>query len=226
MRNFGVILRWSFAILCFLLCLLLVGGSVVGTMRQLPSANSRSLGPLLLFILSGLLFGRLGYGLAKSASQASEPGSPSPEAAETVGLALLALVIVYPIYVLMRNNYYPTPEHTWLRKGSEDQSKGDLGAMRSAISIYYGDMEGQYPVELNALTIGGKYLVRIPRTKTSWHRDSADVLLMTNEQRAAQQFTDTGGWYYVIDGSSLSNRGSVGVNCTHTDTHGKDWFSF
>ena len=32
-----------------------------------------------------------------------------------------------------------------IRKSQEGATKGSLGALRSALTIYYGDMEGVYP---------------------------------------------------------------------------------
>src|SRR3989338_1227249 len=68
-----------------------------------------------------------------------------------------------------------------IRKSSEGASKGNLGALRSAMSIYYGDMEGQYPSNITALTIGGKYLTVIPNAKApNYHSDAATVVLLTD----------------------------------------------
>src|ERR1700685_25189 len=61
-----------------------------------------------------------------------------------------------------------------IRKSGEGASKGNLGAIRSSLSIYYGDMEGQYPAQLAALTISGKYLSSVPLAKTpNYHSDSS-----------------------------------------------------
>lgn len=45
--------------------------------------------------------------------------------------------------------------------------KWNLGALRSALSLYYGDLEGQYPEDITALTVGGKSLTTIPAWGTS-----------------------------------------------------------
>lgn len=106
-----------------------------------------------------------------------------------------------------------------LRKSNEGASKGNLGAIRSALSIYYGDMHGQYPSELTALTVGGKYLSVISMAKApNYHTDSSAV-------RYGKAPDDSGGWLYNnIPGDA--NMGSIMVNCTHTDTRGTTWTSY
>lgn len=47
-------------------------------------------------------------------------------------------------------------------KSKEGAIKGNLGALRTAVSVYYGDTEGVYPTDLSVLTSGGKYLHSVP----------------------------------------------------------------
>ena len=52
-----------------------------------------------------------------------------------------------------------------IRRGNEGATKGNLGAIRSAINIYYGEAEGWYPASDPGpiLTMdGGKYLKEVP----------------------------------------------------------------
>lgn len=106
-----------------------------------------------------------------------------------------------------------------IRKSSEGSTKGNLGAIRSALSIYYGDMEGQYPADLSALTVGGKYMVSLPKASTpNYHGDSAEVAWVWSQA----ELTDRGGWAYAGDPLSPSS-GTVWVNCTHTDTKSSVW---
>lgn len=110
------------------------------------------------------------------------------------------------------------------KKSNEGASKGNLGALRSAMSIYYGDMEGQYPAELQALTTDGKYLTTIPSARTpNFHADSAAVQNFDAMIDASQ--SDAGGWGYVNNPKS-PDWGNVFINCTHTDTRGKSWNSY
>lgn len=106
-------------------------------------------------------------------------------------------------------------------------TKGNLGSIRSALSIYYGDMQGQYPSSLTSLTVGGKYLVQIPKAYTLYnHPDSAAIHQMTNDEFNGGKFTDAGGWAYVTGGTTNYYSGTVVVNCTHTDIKGTLWTAY
>jgi type II secretory pathway pseudopilin PulG len=56
-----------------------------------------------------------------------------------------------------------------IRKSREASTLGNLGCIRSALTIYYVDTEGYSPYELATLTEGGKYLSEIPRYWTYEH---------------------------------------------------------
>src|SRR4029077_12354001 len=110
--------------------------------------------------------------------------------------------------------------------GNEANTKGNLGSIRSALSIYYGDMEGWYPSDtLATLTLTNKYINAIPVAKTPsvagnniGHPDNPAVLNSTG-------LGDAGGWLYdnvTADG----NWGRLLVNCSHTDTRNSFWTSY
>lgn len=106
-----------------------------------------------------------------------------------------------------------------VRVSCEGASKGNLGAIRSALSIYYGDMEGYYPLTPEALTVSGKYLSTIPKaTKLRVHPDSAQIAY-------GRQPDDAGGWFYDnVPGDY--NYGTLWINCTHTDAKGSAWTAY
>ncbi|MDE2490246.1 MAG: hypothetical protein KGM24_05325, partial [Elusimicrobia bacterium] len=109
-----------------------------------------------------------------------------------------------------------------IRKSKEGASKGNLGSLRSSLSIYYGDLEGNYPTALGALTVSGKYLSAIPDAKApNYHGDSSVEV----DGAGAGAITDAGGWVYN-NVATDSNVGQVLVNCTHTDTKGSSWTSY
>ncbi len=134
------------------------------------------------------------------------------------GFTLIELMIVVAIIGILAAIAIPKFAEL-IRKSNEGSSKGNLGAVRSALSIYYGDMEGQYPDDLVSLTLGGKYLANIPVAKTpNYHQDSSTV---TNETTPS----DSGGWSYNnVPGNA--NLGTVLVDCTHTDTKGTVWTAY
>ncbi|MBI5209321.1 MAG: type II secretion system protein [Elusimicrobia bacterium] len=109
-----------------------------------------------------------------------------------------------------------------IRQSNEGASKGNIGALRSALAIHYGDHEGWYPFFPGTLAGGGLYLSSIPRAKTpNYHPDSADIRL----GHSILDADDRGGWLYVSDVKS-ADWGAIVVNCTHTDTKGTLWLAY
>ena len=107
-----------------------------------------------------------------------------------------------------------------VRKASEGLTKGNLGTIRSAISIYYGDNDAFYPSDnLSTITSSARYLLNIPITRIiPYHPDRSQVTAETTP-------TETGGWSY---NNSASNPawGSVVVGCTHQDSRNQIWSTY
>jgi uncharacterized RDD family membrane protein YckC len=117
-----------------------------------------------------------------------------------------------------------------MKKSGEGATKGNLGTLRSGISIYYGDAEGQYPASLDVLV--PKYIPVIPKTKLDQHMESAIVTAYGAEVCGpakkygadidATKIKDTGGWGYVSD-PKASCWGQIFVDCTHKDSKDVAW---
>jgi general secretion pathway protein G len=139
------------------------------------------------------------------------------------GFTLIELMIVVAIIGILAAIAIPKFAEL-IRKSSEGASKGNLGALRSSLSIYYGDMEGQYPVDVGSLTIGGKYLTALPVAKApNYHPDSSVPVLGDTAAKVTAGPIDTGaGWWYNAVQTD-ANVGAVMVNCIHTDTKGSVW---
>ena len=136
------------------------------------------------------------------------------------GFTLIELMIVVAIIGILAAIAIPKFAEL-IRKSGEGASKGNLGALRSAMSIYYGDMEGQYPSVFTALTIGGKYISQIPAAKApNYHLDNSVTTLYS-----VSGLSDVGGWAYM-DLASNANMSNVYVNCNHTDTKGLVWTAY
>lgn len=89
-------------------------------------------------------------------------------------------------------------------------NKGKCGEIRSALSIYYSDNQGQYPSTLDALV--PKYLNEIPELSgVGTHAPSRFVRVTT-----APALTDSGGWAYVFSPGSAAH-GHVWIDCIHRE---------
>ena len=137
------------------------------------------------------------------------------------GFTLIELMIVVAIIGILAAIAIPKFAEL-IRKSNEGASKGNLGSIRSALSIYYGDMEGQYPADPGSLTIGGKYLSTMPAAKApNYHADSSTTFLGSQ----AGGWQDVSGWIYDSVRTDQSY-GSIFVDCTHTDSKGSSWTSY
>jgi hypothetical protein len=108
-------------------------------------------------------------------------------------------------------------------KSMEGRTRGLLSMLRSSLSLYYGDAEGRYPAALSALAAGGKYVTEIPAAATVPHGKTNAVSLVDTKAFLSGKLPDTGGWAYVVSGSSV---GALAVDCTHTDSHGSAWNTY
>lgn len=131
------------------------------------------------------------------------------------GFTLIELMMTVAIISIVASVAIPKFGGMMVRT-KESSTKGALGAIRSALSIYYSDMEGMSPSVgglMTALTTGGKYLDRTPSARIpdpGNHGDQSSVLDFVGA------YTDIGNWVYF-------STGAVGVNCTHPDSTGQSW---
>src|SRR5262249_26496258 len=113
-------------------------------------------------------------------------------------------------------------------KSQEGRTKANLGTIRSALSIYYGDTEGWYPngaatTNLPALAVGQRYLQAVPNADLPKTTNSVGHAAIATEANAS---TDAGGWNYDNAGSTSNTWGRVLVNCSHNDLRGVQWSSY
>jgi len=110
-------------------------------------------------------------------------------------------------------------------KSKEGYTKGALASLRAALSVYYADTDGVYPVDnLASLTDNGKYLASIPPTKLpgTGHPNAEAIITGTD---LPSLITDAGGWAYL---NNLQDHdwGRLAVNCRHSDSGANAWSSF
>lgn len=94
---------------------------------------------------------------------------------EQRGFTLIELMIVVAIIGILAA--IAIPKFTsMLEKSREGATKGNLGAIRSAIAIYYGDREGVWPTTINHMTWGSylmsSYLDSLPPVVATYSTDN------------------------------------------------------
>ena len=157
------------------------------------------------------------------------------------GFTLIELMIVVAIIGILAAVAIPKFSEL-IRKSQEGQVKGTLGSVRSALSIYFGDMEGNFPSDLDSLTIAGKYLADVPSIKVPNYHQSTTIIrhnLTPNAFGCGSGYVlDTGEWIYWSDNGSLCGgssppagqrartQGEFWVACTHTDTKNSVWTTY
>jgi prepilin-type N-terminal cleavage/methylation domain-containing protein len=160
---------------------------------------------------------------------------------ERRGFTLIELMIVVAIIGILAAIAVPKFADL-IRKSSEGKLKGNLGSIRSALSIYYGDLEGNYPGDLNSLTIAGKYLASIPSITVPNYHAATSVIRHNNASNpfgcGSGYVLDTGEWIYWSDNGALCGgapppagqrartQGELWIACSHTDTKGSTWTNY
>jgi prepilin-type N-terminal cleavage/methylation domain-containing protein len=156
------------------------------------------------------------------------------------GFTLIELMIVVAIIGILSAIAVPKFADL-IRKSNEGATKGNLGAIRSAISIYYGELEGWFPVptQSGATTTGGtlgailtmqngKYLKELVACYTPpSHAKTPNVTIAVDSGNEAG---GTGGqWGYQDSRTPTTGQkqwGDIWVNCTHTDSKAQPWSSY
>ncbi len=143
------------------------------------------------------------------------------------GFTLIELMIVVAIIGVLAAVAIPKFADL-IRKAQEAACKGQLGAMRSALSIYYGNEEGVWP-QVSASTndtvlsaaIAPTYIQAIPNAKPGLSNfDTARVSASTVGTVGPTNAPN--GWWYNSGGSNGTGEfaGAFKVNSDSTDTKG------
>ncbi len=148
------------------------------------------------------------------------------------GFTLIELMIVVAIIGILAAVAIPKFADL-VTKSKEASVKGGLGAVRSAVSIYYGDMEGSYPGDLFVgLTSGNRYMpavngtsslgsIVIPKQNTSTLlQNPGHSFPNVSAADVVTTFADAKAFYYQ------ANEGAVYVGCSHNDTKGSVWSGY
>ena len=154
------------------------------------------------------------------------------------GFTLIELMIVVAIIGILSAIAIPKFADL-IRKSNEGATKGNLGAIRSAVSIYYGELEGLFPIpsvsgeSATSNTLGsiltmenGKYLKEVPAAVEPPYHGTKQTAV-TIDVSSANESAAPGEWGYKALNDGIGRQwGDVWVNCTHTDSKGTTWGSY
>lgn len=142
---------------------------------------------------------------------------------------LIELMIVVSIIGILASIAVPKFSDL-VRKSREGATKGNLGGLRSALSIYYGDMEGVFPSgtwQSNSAVLSSlvpKYIQAIPLAYApDFHTATSNVFCHFD---IASCMHDGYGWIYDGTTPADSKWGSVWIACSHTDTKASRWTNY
>lgn len=143
------------------------------------------------------------------------------------GFTLTELMIVVAIINLLAMVAIPKFGDMVIR-AKEAHVLGNLGIIRSTISIYYADNEGQNPTRLDEALIPtymSKFpAVTIPPIKAAGTPGHANVgLTWSGPITSICDAATKDIWLYVNQGPG---QGSLLVNCTHVNSRGNVWSSY
>ncbi len=149
------------------------------------------------------------------------------------GFTLIELMIVVAIIGILAAIAVPKFADM-VTKSKEASVKGSLGAVRSAVSIYYGDMEGEFPGNLfESLVFADKYMssaqglgnFTVPKNGTGnpGHSSSNTTAAGVRQSATGTAADDSTAIQYYNTGA---RSGEVYVNCTHRDTKSSIWTAY
>jgi general secretion pathway protein G len=157
------------------------------------------------------------------------------------GFTLIELMIVVSIIGILASIVVPKFA-TMVRRAKEGQTKGSLGAIRSSVSIYYSDMEGQFPAYIDGLLTNAKYMSSIPfarlpdyhaayntgTTTSSCGPPPCNVCVNILNNAETWPGTPPPSWVLALGGDALDNSraGDVWISCSHTDSKGTVWTTY
>src|SRR3989338_6867244 len=134
------------------------------------------------------------------------------------GFTLIELMIVVAIIGILAAIAIPKFADM-VKKSQEGRTRGNLAATRSALSIYYGDNDGAYPID-DLSSMVPKYLKAIADSQVPAFSGFAGHAKTTTVTVADEFVTSTATevceWGFVNNADS-TNWGQFWVYCTHND---------
>lgn len=218
MMRFSIACRWLAAAAASAFGLLLLSFAVI----LASSLDGDGLMGGAIALAASALAGGYAYWRGRSARRLAK-GESAPSGKRMALVAFADLAVFGAASVLAMMFYFVIVSAG--KKSTEGGNRGDLGHLRSALSIYHGDTEGNYPSDFEALTRDRKYLAEIPLLWRgspfySPHWQSRKV-----EYYPRKATQDSGHWAYVNEPKD-PDYGAAFIDCSHTDSRGTRWDSY
>lgn len=163
------------------------------------------------------------------------------------GFTLIELMAVVAILGILSAISVPKIS-ALIDKSKDATTKGNLGALRSALAIYNADSEGKYPQfpppfsqtagygSLLHDTLIPKYLSKIPiATPSRGHHKGSDEVYLVWNMSGNQDDEPTSGYGWTYDANPFDELkpegftgmwGTIRVLCKHEDSRGTNWSSY
>lgn len=147
------------------------------------------------------------------------------------GFTLIELMLVVAIIGLLAAIALPKFGQL-VNKAHEASTLGKLGAVRSALSLYYADNDGRGPTVNMQPCLVPKYMGTLPMAALSMHGHPSGSGSSNAALTLLWDWPLGGGGYLpwaFKDGTAPAigpgthNTGEVFVHCTHTDSRGTTW---
>jgi prepilin-type N-terminal cleavage/methylation domain-containing protein len=143
------------------------------------------------------------------------------------GFTLVELMLVVAIIAILASVAVPKFADL-VGKAQDAATKGKLGTIRSALTIYSSGNGGEHPAYLQAIV--PDYLGAIPKFKLRPHAESNDVQstsdLSDSPDVSFSSESDPPTWLYLAGNEKKLRYGDVWIACRHKDTVGISYSTY
>jgi prepilin-type N-terminal cleavage/methylation domain-containing protein len=162
------------------------------------------------------------------------------------GFTLVELMIVIAIISILAGVAIPKTSNL-ITAAKEARTKGNLGMLRSALTLYYSETEGRYPAfpsphsqsagygPLLQETLVPRYLSRIPEATPHAQHASSDAVYLVWNLSGSQDNEPVSGHGWTYDANPFDEIkpegykglwGTIRVLCRHPDSRGTNWSAY
>jgi prepilin-type N-terminal cleavage/methylation domain-containing protein len=160
------------------------------------------------------------------------------------GFTLIELALAVGIVGILAGIAIPKVSDV-IETARDARTKGNLGALRSALSVYYAETEGRFPAFSRPFsqsagygtllhdTLVPNYLAQVPQaTPSGGHHAASDAVFLVWNLSGNQDNEPVSGYGWTYDANPFDDLkpagykglwGTVRVLCQHSDSRGAHW---